>query len=252
MRPARPSSPEIARPPEPAPAPAPAPVPKPPEPPRAAASGSKYIVGVVAGTARGQRFRLLTTGCWLGRTKGAILFPDDVHVSPQHAAFRFRDETLFVRDESSVSGVFVSIAGQELITPGTLFAVGQRVFRFTGVVTQQPTQLGRPMPYGAPIAQGGALFGVEEVLVGGRPGRALVTPGPLITIGQAHCDLSFAGDPTLAPRHAELSLSGHGAILRDLSGGAGTFVRIGMQERPLRAGDRVRIGQQVLQIELAA
>jgi hypothetical protein len=159
---------------------------------------------------------------------------------------------LFVRDEASVSGVYVSIAGQELIAPGTLFSTGQRVFRFTGVVTQAPMAVGRPLPYGAPIPQGGALFGVEEVLVGGRPGRALVSAGPLITIGQTHCDLSYAGDPTVAPRHCELSLSAHGAILRDLSGGAGTFVRIGQQERPLRAGDRLRIGQQVLQIELAA
>ena len=246
MRPARPGAEVPPR------AANPAPAQPRPEPPKPAAAGSKYIVGVIAGTARGQRFRLLTSGCWIGRTKGAILFPDDLHVSPQHAAFRFRDDALFVRDESSVSGVFVSIAGQELIAPGTLFACGQRVFRFLGVLSQAPMPLGRALPYGAPIPQGGALFGLEEVLVGGRPGRALVSPGPIITVGQANCDLNYPGDPTLAPRHCELSLSGHGAILRDLSGGAGTFVRIGMQERPLRAGDRVRIGQQVLQIELAA
>ena len=215
------------------------------------AAGSKYIVAVVAGTARGQRFRLLTSGCWLGRSRGAILFPDDPYVSPQHAAFRFRDEMLFVRDEASVSGVYVSIAGQELIAPGTLFSAGQRLFRFTGIVPQVPMALGRPLAYGAPMPPGGSPFGVEEVLVGGRPGRAMITSGPLLTIGQAHCDLSFPGDPGMAPRHLELTLSGQGAILRDLSGGLGTFVRLSMQERPLRAGDKVRIGQQLLQIELA-
>jgi hypothetical protein len=39
-------------------------------------------------------------------------------------------------------------------------------------------------------------------------------------------------------------------MLRDLSGGLGTYVRIApATERPLRAGDRVRIGQHIFQIE---
>lgn len=234
MRPTRPSGPGAAPTPRPAPQP------------------SRFIVGVVAGSAQGQRFRLLSSGCWLGRAKGAILFPDDVHVSPQHAAFRFRDDQLFVRDEASVSGVYVSITGQELIAPGTLFCAGNRVFRFLGMVPQPPIALGRAVPYGAPVPPGGALFGVEELLVGARPGRAVVTGGPLLTVGQGHCDLSYPDDAALAPRHLELTLSGQGAILRDLSGGLGTYVRIGVQERALRPGDRVRIGQQTLQIELAA
>ena len=33
--------------------------------------------------------------------------------------------------------------------------------------------------------------------------------------------------------------------------GLGTFVRLGAQERPLKQGDRVRIGQQTLTVELA-
>jgi pSer/pThr/pTyr-binding forkhead associated (FHA) protein len=208
-------------------------------------------VGIVAGSARGQRFRLLTSGCWLGRSKGAILFPDDLHVSAQHAAFRFRDDQLYIRDEASVSGVFVSVTGQELIAPGAMFAAGQRLFRFLGVIPQPPIALGRTVPYGAPVPPGGSLFGVEEVLVGNRPGRAVVTGGPLLTVGQQHCDLSYPDDASLAPRHLELTLSGQGAILRDLSGGLGTYVRLGVQERPLRSGDRIRIGQQTLQIELA-
>jgi hypothetical protein len=40
-------------------------------------------------------------------------------------------------------------------------------------------------------------------------------------------------------------------MLRDLSGGLGTYVRIPpATERPLRSGDRVRIGQHVFQVEL--
>ncbi len=109
---------------------------------------------------------------------------------------------------------------------------------------------GRPHVYGAPVPLGQAVYGVEEVLVGGRAGRAVVTAAPLLTIGQANCDLSFPGDEGLAGRHCELSPTPTGALLRDLSGGLGTYVRLAAGvERPLRPGDRVRLGQHVLQVE---
>jgi pSer/pThr/pTyr-binding forkhead associated (FHA) protein len=81
----------------------------------------------------------------------------------------------------------------------------------------------------------------------------VITGGPLLTIGQQQCDLSYPGDETLAPRHCEISPNGPGATLRDVSGGLGTFVRLppGI-ERPLSAGDRVRIGQQVIQVDVSA
>jgi len=59
-------------------------------------------------------------------------------------------------------------------------------------------------------------------------------------------------DAQLAARHCEISPAPQGAVLRDLSGGLGTFVRLTAQERPLKQGDRVRIGQQTLTVELAA
>ncbi len=81
----------------------------------------------------------------------------------------------------------------------------------------------------------------------------VVTAAQLLTIGQANCDLAYPNDEGLAGRHCELSPSPSGAILRDLSGGLGTYVRIApLTERPLRPGDRVRVGQHVLQVEALA
>jgi hypothetical protein len=71
-----------------------------------------------------------------------------------------------------------------------------------------------------------------------------------VTIGRLDCDLSFPGDEGLALRHCELAPSAPGAILRDLSAGLGTFVRLAPGvERVLKAGDQVRIGQAVLLLE---
>ena len=194
----------------------------------------------------------MASGCSVGRNKGAILFPDDTFVSPQHAAFRVKDGHLYVRDEQSVSGVFVSIPQQENIPILGSFCAGQRLFRYLGSVERRPAEPGRALTYGAPVPLGSILYALEEILVGGRSGRIFTSPGPILTLGLAGCDLSFPSDVGMASRHCELSPLPNGALLRDLSGGLGTFVRLQpQQERLLHGGDRVRIGQQTLQVEVS-
>jgi pSer/pThr/pTyr-binding forkhead associated (FHA) protein len=208
-------------------------------------------LSVISGTAKGQRFKLPITGCTVGRTRGAILFADDVFLSAQHATFLIKDSVLHVRDESSSSGVYVTIPGTEPLTPYSFFSIGQRLFRFLGKLEAPPPLAGRPTVYGAPVPPGQGVFGVDEVLVGGRSGRAVVTSAPLMTIGQANCDFSYPQEEGLASRHCELSFTPSGAQLRDLSGGLGTYVRIPpMVDRPLRPGDRVRLGQHILQVDV--
>ena len=213
---------------------------------------SRYILSVTAGPARGQRFRLMANGCSVGRQRGAILFADDPFVSPHHAAFRIREGQLTVKDEDSVSGVYVAITTHELLMPGALFSVGPYVLRYIGPLMSRAAEPGKPRTYGAPVPQAGGLWGLEEILVGLRPGRAVVTAQPALTLGSSGADLVFAPDTQLAARHCEISPAPQGAVLRDLSGGLGTFVRLAAQERPLKQGDRVRIGQQTLTVELAA
>jgi pSer/pThr/pTyr-binding forkhead associated (FHA) protein len=210
---------------------------------------SKFTLVGISGSSASQRFRLSSQGCQVGRSRGAILFPDDPFVSPLHALFSIREGKLFVRDEGSNSGVLVTVH-QELIPPGALFAAGNHLFRYAGTLEPVPPVTGRPVVYGAPLPQ--ALYLVEELLVGGRAGRAVVTHGPLLTIGQSLCDLSFPGEEGLAPRHCELTPTPAGAMLRDLSGGLGTYVHLAGGERALNPGDRVRIGDQILQVEIVA
>jgi pSer/pThr/pTyr-binding forkhead associated (FHA) protein len=224
-----------------------------PAPPAAAAGAqqARFGINILAGYARGQRFRLAGAGCLIGRNKGAILFPEDVTVSSHHATLLVRDGRLFVRDEGSLSGVFVTIGGQETLFPSGFFGVGQRMFRYLGALAPAVALApGAPTIYGAPAPTSQILYGVEEVLIGGRPGRTVVSAGPMLTIGQQHCDFTFPNEEGVAARHCELIPSPASASLRDLSGGLGTFVRIGAGlERPLNAGDRFRVGAQVLQVE---
>jgi pSer/pThr/pTyr-binding forkhead associated (FHA) protein len=218
---------------------------------RPAPAASKFGLTVIAGSSRGQRYKLPVTGCVVGRSRGAILLQDDAFVSALHATFLVKDGTLFVRDENSASGLYVTIPGTEAIAARTLFSAGSRLFRFSGRIEIPIAQPGQPVVYGAPVPLGQAIYTVEEILVGGRAGRAVVAATALLTIGQAHCDFSFPQDEGLAGRHCELSPTPTGAMLRDLSGGLGTYVRIPpATERMLRSGDRVRIGQHVFQVEM--
>jgi pSer/pThr/pTyr-binding forkhead associated (FHA) protein len=217
-------------------------------------TGPKFGVTIVAGYAQGQRFRLPASGCQIGRSRGVVLFPEDATVAPHHATLSIRDGRLSVRDEGTVSGVLVSIGAQEMLYPSGFFSVGKRLFRYLGALASAaPLTPGQPTIYGAPISTGQALYGMEEVLLGGRPGRAVVSPGPMLTVGQQHCDFNYAGEEGIAPRHCEIIPSATSASLRDLSGALGTFVRIGAGvERVLNPGDRFRIGEQILQVDPVA
>jgi pSer/pThr/pTyr-binding forkhead associated (FHA) protein len=217
--------------------------------PATAATGPRYGLTVLAGPARGQRFKLAASGAQIGRSRGAILFPEDPFVSALHASLAVRDGKLFIRDEASTSGIYVSINGQETVPAGATFCAGLRLFRYVGPVEPvAPTKSTEVQTYGAPLPNGAEHYVIEEVLLGDRPSRALMTPGPTITIGQSGCDLTFSSDEGLAKRHCEVAPMPNGAMVRDLSGGLGTYVRC-QGERAIRPGDRLRIGQQTLQVE---
>lgn len=219
------------------------------EAPPAQPQGPRLGLTVLAGPARGQRFRIASTGAQLGRVKGAILFPDDPFISPLHATLSVRDGKLFVRDEGSTSGVYASVNNTETVQVGGMFSTGLRLFRFVGAVDPSPPWNRRDvLVYGFAVPNSQVHYLVEEVLLGERPGRCVLSPGPALTFGQSRCDFSFPNDEGLAPRHCELSPLPDGALLKDLSGGLGTFIRIS-DERALKPGDRLRVGQQTLLVE---
>ncbi len=204
---------------------------------------------VVRGANAGSAFRIAGQAVAAGATKGLLLFPDDPFLSPLHATFFFRDGKLYVKDEGSPSGTYVRVHGPETLVPGSLFAVGDHLLRYGGPLA--PPVRETPVHYGAPMPPG-ALHSIEEILEGGRPGRAIARTGPLISIGRSGCDLSFANDAFIAPRHCELSLDGASVVLRDLGSPDGSFVRLpNGGERLLVPGDTIRLGLQILRAEAA-
>ena len=214
----------------------------------AAGPGVKLKLVVVRGqVGPGSSVKLTGNACPAGRTKGLLLFPNDAFVAPLHATFFYRDGKLFIKDENAPSGTFVSVS-KEVIQPGTFVAIGDTLLRYQGALpAPAPATV---LHYGAPLPPH-PVYLVEEVLEGLRPGRCLAGPGPTLSVGQTGCEYLIT-DPLVAARHCEFTFTPQGATLRDLDSPTGTFVRIPPgSERPLSAGDQVRLGNEVLRVEAA-
>jgi hypothetical protein len=188
-----------------------------------------------------------------GRAGGQAAFPDDPCLAPLHATFLLRDGALVLRDEGAAGGVFVRLRGLTIpMRPGGLFAVGNRLLRFAGPLPPPPPppadgtrRLGSPRPERTAVV-------VEEWLEGGVGARSYVRLGPSITIGRTGCAINLAEDSHLSQTHAEILVEPDGtAKLRDLSSAGGTYVRIPPgSERELHDGDGVRLGREVLRVEI--
>jgi hypothetical protein len=213
-------------------------------------SSNRYALTLLGGAARGKRLVVTESEVFLGSSQ----IKDDPCMSHQHAGFIVRAGRLYVHDRNSLSGVYVSIRGQEAIAAGSWFSAGQRCFHFIGRLEAPAARPGAPVVFGAPVPTSEPLFAVEELLAGGRPGRALATASNTLSIGSGErTDLCYPADEGLGVIHCEFSPGIQSGLLRDLSGGLGTFVRIqpGV-ERRLYPGDRIRVGSQLLRVDQVA
>jgi pSer/pThr/pTyr-binding forkhead associated (FHA) protein len=207
-----------------------------------------------AGTGQeGQTFRLATATFEVGRSKGAVVFPEDDCLAPHHATFLFTRGALHVRDEGGPGGVFLRLREATVpLRPGDQFAVGDRLLCYAGPLPPAPAErsdgtrrLGSPRPRTPAIV-------VEERLEGGAAGRVFVGVGAAVGIGRAGCAVSLGDDPTVSQSHAELLVDAAGNVrLRDLGSSNGTYVQVPAHaERELRDGDRVRMGREVLRVAI--
>lgn len=193
----------------------------------------------------GSAFPIPRVGATLGRTQGTIRIPGDETLAPLTASFAYRDDLLHVRDEGGPSGVFVRITAQEVLEPGGSFALGDHLLRHGGVVFP-PGEAGPS--HGAPFPGPGPFLRLETVHFGGSVGRVRLLPFP-IRIGRRQGDVVLSGDRFVSARHCALYWDGEKVLLEDSGSTNGTFLRIPPgAARPLRRGDTLRVGQNILRV----
>ncbi|MEK6606186.1 MAG: FHA domain-containing protein [Myxococcota bacterium] len=187
--------------------------------------------------------------CDIGRSEGAIVFANDVHLAPRHCRLERRDGLWSVIDLSAPNGVFVAVRQPVEIIDGDVLIIGRQLLRFervTGEPPQPASEQGVRL-IGSPIAP--AWGRLRQLTIAGTAHDVVHLSRPEVTIGREEGDVRLPDDDRVARRHAVLRRTSAGATVADAGGGGGTFVRI-RGRRVLASGDVLRVGAQTLRIEL--
>ena len=213
-------------------------------------AGLAKLVLVKADTGDGLAYQLSGTEHVVGRTEGAILFPEDPLLSPRHANFLYRDGKLFVSDEASTNGVFIRIHTPARLESGAAFLVGEQLLQIEALAPDFGPQPDAEGTYFYASPKRASKMRLIQRIRGGDIGLIVRARGDSITLGREGNDVNFPDDPFISGRHAEVSISQDGGfVITDLGSKNGTFVRI-VGESPLVHGDYVFVGQQLFRVEI--
>lgn len=200
----------------------------------------------------GQRFTLAGEYCVIGRTDADIPFEEDRFLARQHARFeRAADGSVKVHPLDTLNGVFRRADAPVELADGMTILVGREVLRYERIAAEET----KVTPL---IRHGVALFGspprepwgrfMQIVPSGGyRDVRHLA--GEEIVLGREEGDIVFRDDAFMSRRHAAVTWDGKRAQVTDLGSSNGTFVRI-TGVTSIKHGDHLRMGDQLLRIEL--
>jgi pSer/pThr/pTyr-binding forkhead associated (FHA) protein/RNA polymerase subunit RPABC4/transcription elongation factor Spt4 len=183
-----------------------------------------------------------------GRGDCPISFPDDPFLSPIHANFVYADNQLVVRDQGSLNGVYVRISTATELRNGSTVLVGEQVLSVDPAPQPEDLPDAEGTYYSASMVRTASLE-IRQNLRGGQIGWVHRVEGDMVTIGRENNDINFPDDPFISGRHAELRIAGGVLSVTDLGSRNGTFVRV-HDERELKHGDYVFIGQQLLRVEI--
>lgn len=185
-----------------------------------------------------------------GRFEGGIMFPEDPLLSPRHATFFFRDNKLYVRDDSSQNGVFVRLRAPKLFGSGAVLLCGEQLMRIESCPPEEP-----PIPdaegtyfYASPHRP--SRMALVQLLVGGEVGLIYRARTDVLTIGREGNDVNFPEDPFISGRHAQIVALDDGRFqISDLGSKNGTYEKIPTLAQ-LFPGDHVFLGQQLFRVEI--
>jgi pSer/pThr/pTyr-binding forkhead associated (FHA) protein len=186
-----------------------------------------------------------------GRDEGQILFPEDSWLSRRHANFVYENGQLVVRDERSLNGIYVRIRESVPLSFGDAFLCGEQLF----LLEPPPDDTGGPSPdqtyfYSSP--RKAHSFRVVQLLTGGARGLEHCATGSSVKIGREECDLNFPVDVYMSAVHARVDVAADGRfVLVDLGSKNGTYMRV-HNGQPLRHGDYLFMGKQLLRVEITA
>jgi pSer/pThr/pTyr-binding forkhead associated (FHA) protein/DNA-directed RNA polymerase subunit RPC12/RpoP len=186
----------------------------------------------------------------VGRGAADIRFTDDVYLSPLHARFDVREGVLWIRDLGSRNGSWAFVDAATKLIDGDRVLVGSQVLRFR--------RLGYPGPH-PPEADSTRRMGsltpsldvavLEQLRADGSVRDTFhLSPGRSILIGRETGDWTFPYDQTMSGRHAEIRSEDADFFAHDAGSRNGVALAV-RGEQPLKKGQRLLLGDQVLRVE---
>ena len=199
----------------------------------------------------GERYPLAGDFVVFGRTGADISIEQDRFLARHHARLELAGDAIKVTPVDTLNGVFRKIDRPFELTHGTIVLIGREVLRFERL---DPDERNPP----ALVRHGVAMFGSPPREPWGRLSQLLPSGGirdvrhladDEVVIGREEGDLVFADDAFLSRRHCTITWDGQRATITDLNSSNGTFVRL-TAPLTIRAGEHVRMGDQLFRIEL--
>jgi hypothetical protein len=222
--------------------------------PSARPSGAAWGTAVLVNRdgSDGQRYALTSEDTVVGRAGADIAFTDDRFLAIQHARLsRASDGVVKIHALDTLNGVFKKADAPTEIADGAIILVGREVLRFERVTAEERAI--HPL-----LRHGVSLFGSPPREPWGRLSQIVPSGGyrdvrhlaaDETVLGREEGDIVFRDDAFMSRRHAAITWNGTRAQVTDLGSSNGTFVRISGPVA-LKHGDHVRMGDQLLRIEL--
>jgi ABC-2 type transport system ATP-binding protein len=217
----------------------------------------EVTLAIVEGGESGREFPLTGT-VLIGRDPGADVVVADSEASGRHASFQLVDGGVVVEDLGSTNGTFVNgrrVSGSQRLAAGDRVQLGNTVLEVRGLapaaVSAQPLVEGLQPTRVRQIPTLPVL-----VLVAGQQAGTELPVGGQVVVGRdpGVADVVLDGDTEISRRHASFAAAGAGLTVQDLGSTNGTFVngrRLAQDAVTLGNGDRVELGETVIEIRLA-
>lgn len=225
----------------------------PPPPPQPSLGSTMWGQAVLVNRdgSDGQRYPLAGDSLVFGRAGADVAFEDDRFLARQHARLeRAPDGSIKLTALDTLNGVFRKADAPVDLVDGSIVLVGREVLRFELVEPEEKAV--HPL-----VRHGVALFGspprepwgrlLQIIPSGGyRDVRHLIAEE--VVLGREEGEIVYRDDAFMSRRHAAITWNGQRAQITDLGSSNGTFLKV--TTLALKHGDHVRMGDQLLRIEL--